>query len=238
MHARMSIGGQILMASDSPPGHFHKPQGFSVSLTVSDPAEAEKKFKALCEGGSRQHAVRQDFLLERVSAWASTSSAFPGWSTARSKACELEQSSARRVLPARPVHRRELAPAQQQQPRGQSAAAADPDPHRRRIGLQHELRRLPARHRSGRAGRSSARRGSRGPRAASRRCARSAPCSAPACRPTGRARRSPRARRTGAPPRTDRETGRPVRPGFRGCGHRRAGEASARSAVTSEDSST
>lgn len=52
MHARMSIGGHILMASDSPPEHFHKPQGFSVSLTISDPAEAERKFNALAEGGS------------------------------------------------------------------------------------------------------------------------------------------------------------------------------------------
>jgi len=52
MHARMSINGHVLMASDSPPEHFHKPQGFSVSLTVADPAEAELKFKALCEGGS------------------------------------------------------------------------------------------------------------------------------------------------------------------------------------------
>jgi PhnB protein len=52
MHARMSIGGQVLMASDSPPEHFQKPQGFSVSLTVSDPADAERKFKALSEGGS------------------------------------------------------------------------------------------------------------------------------------------------------------------------------------------
>ncbi len=51
MHARMTINGTVLMASDSPPEHFHKPQGFSVSLTVSDPAEAEKKFNALCEGG-------------------------------------------------------------------------------------------------------------------------------------------------------------------------------------------
>ena len=52
MHARMSIGGQVLMASDSPPEHFHKLQGFSVSLTVNDPADAERKFKALSEGGS------------------------------------------------------------------------------------------------------------------------------------------------------------------------------------------
>jgi PhnB protein len=52
MHGRISIGGQTLMASDAPPDHFHKPQGFSVSLTVKDPAEAERKFKALLEGGS------------------------------------------------------------------------------------------------------------------------------------------------------------------------------------------
>ena len=52
MHARMTIGDQVLMASDAPPDHFHKPQGFAVSLTVADPAEAERKFKALSEGGS------------------------------------------------------------------------------------------------------------------------------------------------------------------------------------------
>ena len=52
MHARMTIDGQVLMASDAPPDHFHKPQGFSVSLTVEDPVEAERKFKALAEGGS------------------------------------------------------------------------------------------------------------------------------------------------------------------------------------------
>jgi PhnB protein len=53
MHARMSIGGgHILMASDSPPEHFNKPQGFSVSLTIGNLAEAEQKFNALSEGGS------------------------------------------------------------------------------------------------------------------------------------------------------------------------------------------
>ena len=52
MHGRMSIGSHVLMASDAPQEHYHKPQGFSVSLTLSDPAEAERKFTALCEGGS------------------------------------------------------------------------------------------------------------------------------------------------------------------------------------------
>jgi PhnB protein len=52
MHGRISIDGAVLMASDAPPDHFHKPQGFSVSLTFTDPEEAERKFTALCEGGS------------------------------------------------------------------------------------------------------------------------------------------------------------------------------------------
>jgi PhnB protein len=52
MHGRISIDGEVLMASDAPPDHFHKPQGFSVSLTFADPVEAERKFAALCEGGS------------------------------------------------------------------------------------------------------------------------------------------------------------------------------------------
>jgi PhnB protein len=52
MHGRISIDGEVLMASDAPPDHFHKPQGFAVSLTLADPVEAERKFTALCEGGS------------------------------------------------------------------------------------------------------------------------------------------------------------------------------------------
>ena len=52
IHAKISIDGEVLMASDAPPGHFHQPQGFSVSLTVEDPADAERKFRALSEGGS------------------------------------------------------------------------------------------------------------------------------------------------------------------------------------------
>ena len=52
MHISMSIDGHILMASDAPPERVNKPQGFRVSLSVKDPAEAEQKFKALSEGGN------------------------------------------------------------------------------------------------------------------------------------------------------------------------------------------
>ena len=52
MHGRITIDGAVIMASDAPPGRFHQPQGFSVSLSVENPAEAERRFNALAEGGS------------------------------------------------------------------------------------------------------------------------------------------------------------------------------------------
>jgi PhnB protein len=62
MHARISIDGEVLMASDAPPGRFHQPQGFSVSLTVEDPVDAERKFKALSEAGSVNMAFGKTFF--------------------------------------------------------------------------------------------------------------------------------------------------------------------------------
>ena len=53
MHARMSLpDGSVLMASDAPPEHVQKPQGFSISLTFTDVADAERKFNALADGGT------------------------------------------------------------------------------------------------------------------------------------------------------------------------------------------
>jgi PhnB protein len=52
MHGRFSVDGEVIMASDAMPGHFQKPQGFSVTLTVENLADAEAKFKALSDGGA------------------------------------------------------------------------------------------------------------------------------------------------------------------------------------------
>ena len=57
-----SIDGEVIMASDAPPSDFHKPQGFAVAITVNDPAEAERKFKALCEGGSENMPFSKTFF--------------------------------------------------------------------------------------------------------------------------------------------------------------------------------
>jgi PhnB protein len=62
MHGRISIDGEVIMGSDAPPGHFRPPQGFSVSLQVEDPAEAERRFKALSEGGAVNMAFAKTFF--------------------------------------------------------------------------------------------------------------------------------------------------------------------------------
>ena len=49
LHARLTIGDQVLMGSDAPPARFQKPQGFSVNIQVKKPAEAERIFHALGE---------------------------------------------------------------------------------------------------------------------------------------------------------------------------------------------
>ena len=64
MHAKMSIDGQVLMASDAPPSHFHKPQGFAISITIKDVAEAERKFKALSEGGAANMPFGKTFFAK------------------------------------------------------------------------------------------------------------------------------------------------------------------------------
>jgi len=65
LHARMTVGGQALMASDTPPGRYSKPQGFSVSINVQDPAEAERVFKAFAEGGNVTMPLAQTFWAKR-----------------------------------------------------------------------------------------------------------------------------------------------------------------------------
>ena len=52
IHAKISIDGEVLMASDATPGDYHQPQGFSVALAIENPAEAERRFNALAEGGT------------------------------------------------------------------------------------------------------------------------------------------------------------------------------------------
>ena len=51
VHARLVVGGRVLMGSDAPPTHYSAPQRMQVSISVSTPAEGERIFKALAENG-------------------------------------------------------------------------------------------------------------------------------------------------------------------------------------------
>lgn len=52
LHARLDVGGQVLMASDTGPGEPATPAGFAVALQLADPADAERVFGALSDGGT------------------------------------------------------------------------------------------------------------------------------------------------------------------------------------------
>ena len=64
MHSRITIDGEVLMASDATPGDYHQPQGFSVALAIENPAEAERRFNALAEGGQVNLPLSETFFAK------------------------------------------------------------------------------------------------------------------------------------------------------------------------------
>ncbi|HET6235088.1 MAG TPA: VOC family protein [Acetobacteraceae bacterium] len=65
IHARMVAGDKVLMGSDAPPDHQQVMQGFSVTLGIEDPAEAERVFHALAEYGTVRMPIGKTFWAER-----------------------------------------------------------------------------------------------------------------------------------------------------------------------------
>jgi PhnB protein len=65
IHMRVAVGDQVLMGSDAPPDRFEKPQGFSVTISVDTPAEAERIYKALSESGEIRMAIQETFWAQR-----------------------------------------------------------------------------------------------------------------------------------------------------------------------------
>jgi PhnB protein len=47
MHGRITIGDNVIMASDAAPERFHAQHGFSVNISVDSPEEAERIYAAL-----------------------------------------------------------------------------------------------------------------------------------------------------------------------------------------------
>jgi PhnB protein len=65
MHACMTVGSTVLMGCDTPPDWYQAPKGFSVSLAVEDPSDADRIFQALSENGTVQMPIQKTFWANR-----------------------------------------------------------------------------------------------------------------------------------------------------------------------------
>ena len=65
MHARLEVGSMVLMGADAPPQFYSTPQGYSVSIVVDDPADADRIFAEFAEGGSVRMQMQQTFWAFR-----------------------------------------------------------------------------------------------------------------------------------------------------------------------------
>lgn len=61
VHARLDFDGQMLLGCDALCEHYQQPQGFNVMAAVDDPAEAQRVFNALAEGGSVTMPFQETF---------------------------------------------------------------------------------------------------------------------------------------------------------------------------------
>ena len=65
IHACLLVGDQALLGCDAPPTHYHKPQGFSTSIDVKEPVEAERIFCQLSESGTVRMPIQETFWAVR-----------------------------------------------------------------------------------------------------------------------------------------------------------------------------
>jgi len=64
-HATFSLGDQTLGAADAPPGSYRSPQGLSLTLDLDAPADADRLFEMLSEGGTVQMPVQETHWARR-----------------------------------------------------------------------------------------------------------------------------------------------------------------------------
>ena len=65
VHARMTVGNNVLMVSDGASNNYSKPGGFAVNINVDDPAEAERIYNALSEKATVHMPLGQTFWAKR-----------------------------------------------------------------------------------------------------------------------------------------------------------------------------
>jgi PhnB protein len=67
IHARMEIGGTVLLANDVPPATFKKIHSVYMHLVVDSPEEAERVHAVLAEGGEVYMPMTETFFATRFS---------------------------------------------------------------------------------------------------------------------------------------------------------------------------
>lgn len=65
IHTRLNTGSSVLMGSDAPPGRYEAMKGCHVTLVIDNPAEAERVFGALAEGGTEGMPLQETFWASR-----------------------------------------------------------------------------------------------------------------------------------------------------------------------------
>ena len=61
IHGRISIGSNLIMGSDAPPGRYAAPQGVHLSIEAPSPEEAKRIFEALSENGKVEMPLQETF---------------------------------------------------------------------------------------------------------------------------------------------------------------------------------
>ena len=66
MHARLQLpDGSLIMGSDSPPGRFSAPAGFSLNIGLTDEKEAERLYHALSDQGQVFMPLEETFWAKK-----------------------------------------------------------------------------------------------------------------------------------------------------------------------------
>ena len=65
MHASLTVGGHELMGGDVAPDRYEEPKGFSLSLQMNDPTEAERVFHELSRDGRVVMTLEKTFWAAR-----------------------------------------------------------------------------------------------------------------------------------------------------------------------------
>lgn len=65
MHARFTVGKNVLMAADCPPNRYAVPKGINITINVDKPKEAERIFAALSKKGTICMPIQETFWAQR-----------------------------------------------------------------------------------------------------------------------------------------------------------------------------